>query len=206
MKGELFILSSPAGGGKTTIANLLMVEIPNLKRVVTCTTRKPRAGEREGVDYYFLTKQEFEKGIKEGKFLEYAVVHGNYYGTPKEEVEEKLSKGFDLLLVIDVQGMLQIKEKKNDVVTIFLLPPSIDELINRMKKRGDSPKEIEKRLETATKEIPYYKKYDYVVINDLLEKAKNNIKCIILAHRLKTSRFSSKMIKDDKLRELMSYG
>ncbi len=203
MKGELFILSSPAGGGKTTIANILIKEVPNLKRVITCTTRKPRNGEREGVDYYFLTEEEFERRIKEGKFLEYAVVHGNYYGTPKEEVEKELSKGFDLLLVIDVQGMLQIKSKKSDVVSIFLLPPSLDELINRMKKRGDSPEEIKRRLETAKKEIPQYKKYDYVVINDVLEKAKDEVKCIINSHRCKVSRFSPKVIKDDELRKLM---
>ncbi len=206
MKGELFILSSPAGGGKTTIASLLIKEVPNLKRVITCTTRKPRKGERDGVDYYFLTKEEFEKRIKEGSFLEYAVVHGNYYGTPKEEVEKELSKGFDLLLIIDVQGMLQIKSKKSDVVSIFLLPPSLEELVSRMRKRGDLPEDIEKRLETAKKEIPQYRKYDYVVINDVLEKAKDNVKCIILTHRLKISRFSPDMIKDEELRELIGHG
>ncbi|MBK3332183.1 guanylate kinase [Persephonella atlantica] len=203
MKGELFILSSPAGGGKTTIANLLIKEIPNLKRVITCTTRKPRTGEKDGVDYYFLTEDEFKKRIEEGKFLEYAVVHGNYYGTPKEEVEKELSKGFDLLLVIDVQGMLQIKSKKSDVVSIFLLPPSLDELIKRMENRGDSPEEIKKRIETAKKEIPQYKRYDYVVVNDVLEKAKNDVKCIIISHRHKTERFSLKLIKDEKLKRLL---
>ena len=202
-KGELFILSSPAGGGKTTLANLLVKEIPNLKRVITCTTRKPRPGEKNGVDYYFLSKEEFEKRIKENDFLEYAIVHGNYYGTPKKEVEEELQKGFDLLLVIDVQGMRQIVSNKKDVVTIFILPPSFDELVRRMKERGDSEEEIEKRLKTAKKEIPAWKEYNYVVINDNLEKAKENIKYIILSNRLKTERFDVSQIKDEELKKLM---
>jgi len=203
MKGELFILSSPAGGGKTTIANLVIKEIPNLKRVITCTTRKPRSGEKDGMDYYFLPVEEFEKRIKEDKFLEYAVVHGNYYGTPKDEVEKELSKGYDLLLVIDVQGMRQIKKIRPETTSIFLLPPSVDELVRRMKQRGDPPEEIKKRLQTAKKEIPAWKEYDYTVINDNIEKAKENVKYIILSHRLKTSRFDPEVIKDKKLRELM---
>ncbi|WP_297456652.1 guanylate kinase [Persephonella sp.] len=202
-KGELFILSSPAGGGKTTLANLLIQEIPNLKRVITCTTRKPRPGEKNGVDYYFLSREEFEKRIRENDFLEYAVVHGNYYGTPKKEVEDELQKGFDLLLVIDVQGMRQIVSNKKDVITIFILPPSLDELVKRMKERGDSEEEIQKRLETAKKEIPAWKEYNYVVINDNLDKAKENLKHIILSSRLKTNRFDLSQIKDEKLKKLM---
>ena len=202
-KGELFILSSPAGGGKTTLANLLIKEIPNLKRVITCTTRKPRPGEKNGVDYYFLSKEEFERRIKENDFLEYAIVHGNYYGTPKKEVEEELQKGFDLLLIIDVQGMRQIVSNKKDVVTIFILPPSLDELVRRMKERGDSEEEIQKRLKTAKKEIPAWKEYNYVVINDNLDKAKENIKYIILSNRLKTERFDLSQIKDEELKKLM---
>jgi len=203
MKGELFILSSPAGGGKTTIATSLVNEIPKLKRVITCTTRQPRAGEKNGVDYYFLSREEFEEKIKRKEFLEYATVHGNYYGTPKKEVEEELEKGYDLLLVIDVQGMRQIKKNKQDVITVFLLPPSLDELKKRMEKRGDSPEEIEKRLETARKEIPAWREYDFIVINDTLGKAKEDVKRIILAQRLKTRRFDPSQIKDTKLRELM---
>lgn len=203
MKGDLFILSSPAGGGKTTIANLLVKEIPKLKRVVTCTTREPRPGEKNGVDYFFLSKEEFEKRVKKNEFLEYAIVHGHYYGTPKREVEEELSKGYDLLLVIDVQGMRQIKSNKKDIITIFIIPPSLDELISRMKKRGDSPEEIKKRLETAKKEIPAWKEYDYIIVNDILEKAKENIKLIILSNRLKSKRFDINTIKDRSLKELM---
>jgi len=109
MKGELYIISAPAGGGKTTIVSLLLNEIPNLTRAITCTTRKPRKGEINGKDYIFLSKEEFENQIKEGRFLEYALIHGNYYGTPKEEVEKLLNNGKDVILVIDVQGMKQIK-------------------------------------------------------------------------------------------------
>ncbi|WP_456383545.1 guanylate kinase [Persephonella sp.] len=203
MKGELFILSSPAGGGKTTIASLLIKEIPKLKRVITCTTRKPRPGEKDGVDYYFLSVDEFERRIRENRFLEYAVVHGNYYGTPKDEVEEELLKGYDLLLVIDVQGMRQIKKARPETVTIFLLPPSLDELVRRMEHRGDPPEEIEKRLQTAKKEIPAWREYDYTVINDILERAKEDVKYIILSNRLKTERFNPEKIKDNSLRELM---
>ena len=203
MEGELFILSSPAGGGKTTISDILIKEIPKLKRVITCTTRKPRPSEKDGIDYYFLSKQEFEDRIKKGEFLEYAVVHGNYYGTPKKEVEAELKEGYDLLLVIDVQGMRQVKKNKKEVVTIFLLPPSIDELRKRMEKRGDSEEDIKRRIETAKKEIPAWKEYDFVVINDKIQKAKENIKHIILSQRLKTSRFDPDVIKDSKLKRLM---
>jgi len=202
MKGELFIISAPAGGGKTTIVNMLLKEIPNLERVITCTTRKPREGEKDKVDYFFLSKEEFEEGIKNGKFLEYAKVHDNYYGTPKEEVEKLLNEGKDLILVIDVQGMKQIKEKMS-IVSIFILPPSLDELINRMKKRGETEEEIRKRLETAKKEIPNWKYYDFIVVNDILEKAKNEIKSIIISRRLRRERFDLNILKDEKLKELM---
>ncbi|RMD46279.1 MAG: guanylate kinase, partial [Aquificota bacterium] len=189
MKGELYIISAPAGGGKTTIVSLLLKEIPDLARVITCTTRKPREGEINGKDYIFLSKEEFEKWIKEGKFLEYALVHENYYGTPKEEVEKLLNNGKDVILVIDVQGMKQIKGKIKPMTTIFIIPPSLDELVNRMRKRGDSKEEIDKRLETAKTEFKQWKDYDYIIINDILEKAKEDIKRIILANKNKTERF-----------------
>ncbi len=203
IKGELFVLSAPAGGGKTTLANLLLKEVPNLVKITTCTTREPRPGEKNGVDYFFLSKEEFERKIKEGAFLEYAVVHGNYYGTPKEEVLKEINKGNDVLLVIDVQGMRQIKRNFKEVVTIFLIPPSFEELINRMRKRGDSEEEIKKRLETAKKELKAWREYDYIVINDIMEKAKEDLKKIILANRLKTTRFSPEILGDKILKELM---
>ncbi len=202
LRGELFVISAPAGGGKTTIVNMLLKEVPNLVRAITCTTRKPRDGEEDGKDYYFLTKEAFEESIKNDKFLEYAKVHDNYYGTPKDEVEKLLNEGKDVILIIDVQGMRQLR-KKIKLNAIFILPPSLEELINRMKKRGESEEEIKKRLETAKKELPAWKEYDYVVVNDVLEEAKENIKKIILSHRLKRERFDVSTIKDPMLRELL---
>ncbi|WP_457642155.1 guanylate kinase [Persephonella sp.] len=199
-------MSSPAGGGKTTLSKLLLQEISNLTRIITCTTRKPRPGEKDGVDYIFLTKEKFERLIKENAFLEYAVVHGNYYGTPKNTVLKEIEKGNDVLLIIDVQGMRQIKSNMDNVITIFLIPPSLEELINRMKKRGDTEEEIKKRLETAKKEFPAWKEYDYIVINDVLEEAKEAVKRIILSNRYKKSRFDIDLIKDTKLKELMKNG
>ena len=209
MKGEIFILSAPAGSGKTTISHFLLKEIPNLKMITTCTTRKKREGEIEGKDYYFLTKEEFQRGIKNGEFLEYAVVHGEYYGTPKRAVIEEIEKGNDVLLIIDVQGMKSIKnilKGKVEITTIFILPPSIEEVINRMKKRGDTEVEIKKRLETAKREIPNWKYYDYLIINDNLEEAKNKTKMIVLTQRNKTKRFDVNIIKDNFIRGLMLDG
>ncbi len=203
IKGELIVLSAPAGGGKTTLANLLLSEIPNLVKITTCTTRKPRPGEVNGVDYFFLSKEEFEKKIEEGECLEYALVHGNYYGTPKSEVIKEINKGNDVLLIIDVQGMRQIKKNFNNVTAIFIIPPSFDELIRRMKKRGDTEEEIKKRLETAKKELKAWKEYDFIVINDILDRAKEDLKSIILSSRLKTSRFSPEYLRDKTLKHLM---
>lgn len=203
MKGNLYIVSSPAGGGKTTITNLLLEELSFLKKITTYTTRQKRKNEIDGVDYVFLTKEVFEKLISENAFLEYAIVHGNYYGTPKKEVFDLIEKGFDAILVIDVQGMKQVKQIYPEVITIFILPPSIDELVSRMKIRGESEEEIQKRVNTAKNEIPYWKEYDYIVINDNLLEAKDKIKSIIIAERCKTSKFDLDIIKDENLKSLM---
>lgn len=203
MRGNLYIISSPAGAGKTTLVNILLEEIPFLRRIVTYTTRNKRKNEIDGVDYIFKTKEEFETLIKEDAFLEYALVHGNYYGTPKKEVDKLLDEGYDVVLVIDVQGMRQIKSKISDLITIFILPPSIDELIARMKVRGETQEEIEKRLNTAKKEFPSWKEYDYIVINDNLEQAKNQIKCIIMSNRAKREKFSPSQILDETLRSYL---
>ncbi|WP_456399891.1 guanylate kinase [Persephonella sp.] len=202
----VYVLSSPAGGGKTTISNLILKEIPNIKRIVTCTTRKPREGEVNGRDYIFLSLDEFKEKIKNNEFLEYAVVHGNYYGTPKDQVLNYINEGLDVLLVIDVQGMRQIKKNMNEIISIFLIPPSIDELINRMKKRGETEEEINKRINTAMKELPAWKEYDYVIINDVIETAKESVKYIILSNRLKKDRFDINKIIDPKLREVLLHG
>lgn len=203
MRGNLYVISSPAGGGKTTIVNLLLEELPFLKRVVTYTTRTKRKNEIDGVDYVFKTKEEFENLISAGAFLEYAVVHGNYYGSPRKEVEDYINQGYDVVLVIDVQGMRQVKSNFPQVITVFILPPSLEELVSRMKVRGESDEEIEKRLKTAYSEIPAWKEYDYVVVNDNLEDAKNQIKCIMTANRLRRDRFDTCQIKDETLKSIM---
>jgi len=203
IKGELFIISSPAGAGKTTLTNLLLEEDEKLKRVITYTTRKKRKNEIDGVDYVFVTKEVFELMIKENAFLEYAIVHGNYYGTPKKETFELLNQGYDVILVIDVQGMKQIKSAIPEAISIFILPPSLKELESRMRIRGESEEEIQKRLETAEREIPHWKEYDYVIINENLLESKENLSHIIKSQRFKRQRFDLSLIKDDELRSLM---
>jgi guanylate kinase (EC 2.7.4.8) len=132
----LFVLSAPSGAGKTTVANFIIRDVENIRRVITATTRPKREGEVEGVDYIFLTVEEFEQGIREGMFLEYAKVYGNYYGTPKDQVLKNEEEGYDSLLVIDVQGAMTIKRNFPDSVLVFLLPPSIEELRRRLLTRG----------------------------------------------------------------------
>lgn len=203
MRGNLYVISAPAGAGKTIITNMLLNELDFLQRVVTVTTRQKRVNEIDGVDYIFKTEEEFKQMIENGELLEYAVVHGNYYGTPRKQVEEYLSQGYDVVLVIDVQGMRQVKANFPEVITIFILPPSLKELIARMKVRGDDEREIEKRIKTATSELPAWKEYDYIVINDNLERATNSIKCIIVSNRLKRDKFDVRIIEDEEIRKYL---
>jgi guanylate kinase len=184
-KGYVYILSAPSGTGKTTIGNLLLKQLPFLERVITATTRQPREGEKHGVDYYFLQEEEFKRKIEEGFFLEWAKVYRYFYGTPKSEVKRITDQGKDALLIIDVQGALQVKKILPNAVSIFLLPPSLEELKSRLLNRGE--KELELRLEWAKGEIPCAKHFDYVVVNDILQKAVEEIKSIMIANRRKVS-------------------
>ncbi|NPB05615.1 MAG: guanylate kinase [Aquificae bacterium] len=184
-KGFVYVLSAPSGTGKTTVGNLLLKEVPFLERVVTATTRPPREGERHGVDYYFLSEEDFKRKIKEDRFLEWAKVYRYYYGSPKSEVERILSEGKDALLIIDVQGAFEVKRKLPNAVLIFLLPPSLEELRRRLQKRGE--RELEERLEWAKKELPCARHFDFVVVNDELEKAVSEIKSIMVANRRKAA-------------------
>jgi len=152
-----------------------------LERVITATTRAPREGETHGVDYYFLKEEDFRRKIEEGFFLEWAKVYKYYYGTPREEVERIISSGKDALLIIDVQGAFQVKRLFPEAITIFLLPPSLKELENRLKLRGE--KELKLRLEWAKKELPCAKYFDYVVVNDILNRTVEEIKSIMVANR-----------------------
>jgi len=183
-KGYVYILSAPSGTGKTTVGNLLLKELPFLERVITATTRKPRAGEVDGKDYYFLSEEDFLNKIESGFFLEWAKVYRYYYGTPKSEIERIISQGKDALLIIDVQGAFQVKKLLPNAVGIFLLPPSLEELERRLTQRGE--REIRERLEWAKKELPCARFFDYAVVNDQLEKTVEEIKAIMVANRRRT--------------------
>lgn len=186
-KGLLFILSAPAGTGKTTIAQMLCEKFPRIVKSISNTTREPRADEKDGVDYYFTSREEFEQKVNNGEFLEHATVFDDYYGTSKERVIEELEKKKHVLLVIDTQGALQVKEKM-DAILIFLCPPSIEELRERMIHRQTETKEsIEKRLHAAEKELSMKKYYDYQIINRDLDVAFHAMQSIVIAeeHRIR---------------------
>ncbi len=188
-KGILLVLSGPSGAGKGTVCHEVRKRLENMKYSISATTRKPRVIEREGREYFFLTKEDFEQKIKEGKFLEYAMVYDNYYGTPKDYVDEILENGYDCILEIDPQGAMQIKERMDDAVFIFIAPPSMEELKKRLTFRGtEKPEEIAKRLGNAQKEFKNLPNYDYVIVNDKIEKAVQEVEAIIKAEKLKTCR------------------
>ena len=179
----LFVITGPSGCGKTTLVSRIMDQIKNLEFSVSHTTRKKREGEKEGRDYYFIKKEKFLRMIEEDLFAEWAVVHGNYYGTSKREIERKITMK-DLILDIDVQGAHQIKEKHKKAVFVFILPPSLQVLKKRLQERGkDSPETIKRRLDTAKKEIRHYPLFDYIIINDELEEAVEELKSVIISKR-----------------------
>ena len=186
--GRLFVISASSGTGKTTLAHELLKEDKNLVASVSCTTRAPRPNERDGKDYFFVTKKEFFDIKKKNGFLEWANVFGRYYGTPKKRVEEHLSRGRDVLLLIDVQGAKKVKKTKNDAVFIFLVPPSKQELKRRLEKRGtDSKREIGHRYRIATRELVELndlKLCDYRIVNRYIPVAREVLKGIIRAERL----------------------
>jgi len=188
--GLLIVISGPAGTGKGTVVGKLLEKNPNIKLSISKTTRKPRPGEKEGVNYFFVSREQFEEEIKNERFLEYAEYNNNYYGTPKDFVFETLEKGFDVILEIETKGALQIKKVFSDAVLIFLLPPSIEELYKRLVKRGtESEDEIKARLEIAKNEIKLVPEYDYCVINDNVDDATEKIQKIIEVEKLKSRRF-----------------
>lgn len=187
-KGRMFILSAPSGAGKTTVAQQILAQVPQLKRSISYTTRTPRAHEKEGVDYFFISLEEFQQKIAAGEFLEWAVVHGNYYGTSQTVIQRELEAGWDFLLVIDVQGAASLQKRKVDGVFIFLLPPSLESLVTRLRQRGsESEAEIVKRLDRAREEMLLYWRYDYVVINDTVPEAVKTLESIIYAERCRPS-------------------
>lgn len=183
-QGVLFVISAPSGSGKTTLCSRLVDSLPDLSRSISMTTRPPRSGERDGVDYIFIGKDEFLRRMKRNEFLEWAKVFGEYYATPKKYVTHLLSKGQDVLLSIDVQGAMKIKRLGMRAIYIFVLSPSMSVLKERLKHRStDSKKEIKKRLTVAKRELTYLPKYDYVVVNNMLESALDNLRSIVIAER-----------------------
>jgi guanylate kinase len=179
----LYVISGPSGAGKSTLCSRVLDDFKGTEFSVSHTTRKRRKGEVEGKDYYFVSQEEFKSMIKEDRLAEWAVVHGQYYGTSKREIEKKGAKG-DLLLDIDIQGAQQIKEKYKKAVFIFIMPPHFRDLKRRLKIRGqESSVSVQKRLEVARKEIRYYHQFDYVVINDELERSVLELESIIRSTR-----------------------
>ena len=189
-KGLLIIISGPAGSGKGTIVSRLR-ELAPFDFSVSATTRSPRPGEQHGVHYYFVDKADFESKIREGEMLEYAQYVGNYYGTPKKPVEDALNEGKNIILDIEVQGALQIKEKMPEAIMIYVLPPDYETLLARIRGRGTETEEvIQKRMNQAKNEIKTFHSYDYVVINrdGGIERAAQDILSILYAEKMRTLR------------------
>lgn len=176
----MIAVSAPSGAGKSTICNALLKKHDNLKLSISSTSRAPRGIEKDGVEYYFLSQDLFLKKISENAFLEYEEVHGKYYGTMKEKVQEMLDQGFDVLLDIDVNGAINLKKSYPDTVLIFIKPPSLEELRKRLEERGTETKEqIDKRMERTRYEFEQSKKFDYVIINNILGDAIGEMERII---------------------------
>ncbi len=189
-QGILIVVSGPSGCGKSTVDNMLIKERKNIIMSISDTTRAKREGEENGVDYNFITKEEFEKNIEENKYLEYAKVHSNkYYGTPSTFVNKKLKEGKDVILEIDIEGAKTIKEKRSDAVFIFIMPPSMKILKSRLVGRKTETKEqLVERFKTAYKEINEVSKYNYVIVNDKLEDSVKRMNSIIDAEKSRVDR------------------
>lgn len=185
MKGRLFIIAGCSGVGKGTLLNLFLEKHSQIKLSISATTRKPREGEIDGVNYFFLTKDEFLNSVKNDEFIEWAEFSGNFYGTKKSFVQKTLDKGIDLILEIEVQGAKQVKEKMPDAVSIFIMPPSIETLENRLRGRHTEDEEtIQKRLHEADREIEAGKSFDYKIVNDNIEDALFNLTKIFEKERI----------------------
>lgn len=183
-RGNLIIISAPSGSGKTSLARGLLEELKGILFSVSYTTRRKRKGERDGIEYFFVSEETFRGMIEGRKFLEWAHVYGNYYGTSRGFVEETLSEGSDVLLDIDVQGALEVWSKVPEAITVFVMPPSFQVLEERLRKRGlDDEEVIENRLRIARREIRYHKEYQYLLINENIRQSVEELKAIVVAAR-----------------------
>ncbi len=184
LRGILFVVSSPSGGGKGTLIQRVLKQMPNLGYSVSYTTRAPRNGEVDGREYFFVTPEKFDAMAAAGEFLESARVHGKLYGTSRHQVSREVFAGRDIILEVDVQGAASVRELVTDSVSIFILPPSVEILRQRLIDRGtDSSEELELRLRNAPTELKHYKAFDYVIINDQVDRAAGQLSCIIEAER-----------------------
>lgn len=206
-KGLLTVISGPSGCGKNSVINELMKRRNNCWLSISCTSRNPRGNDQNGVDYYFLTRDEFEEEISNDSFLEYAEYTGNYYGTPKKYIQEHLNNGEDVILEIEIQGALKVKEKVKEAVFIFIMPPSMKELRRRLENRNtDSTSKIDERFKRAYTEINEVSKYNYVIVNDEISHAANKIDSILTAERCRVDRIEEVFLnsEEEKTHETLS--
>jgi guanylate kinase len=200
-KGNLFIVSAPSGAGKTTLCKKLVSTLPNLRFSVSYTTRQPRLEEINNRDYTFISREDFRSMIEKGEFIEWAEVHDELYGTSRKRLEELMESGSDVILDIDTQGAMQIKNKFKEGIYVFILPPSLDILRKRLEDRlTDREEIIEKRINRAISEIKTYTEYDYVIINDILEKAIKELESIVIAQRTRTKMINPLWIEEEFLK------
>ena len=205
-RGSLVIISGPSGAGKDTVVEGYLKKHKNAWLSISCTSREMRPGDKEGKSYYFISKEEFEDKIEAGDFLEYALYNGNYYGTPKEHIEEHLQAGEDVILVIEVQGALKVKEIVPEAICIFIMPPSMKELRKRLVARKTETKEkILNRFKTAYQEINLVSNYNYVVINDEVKNAVDKVAAILLSEKCRVDRIEEVYLDnaEEEIHELL---
>lgn len=196
------MVSAPSGAGKTTLCKEVISLVPGLRYSISYTTRQPRPGEVHGRDYFFVDERVFQDMAQRNEFAEWAPVYGHFYGTPRSTLSELMEKGVDVLLEIDAQGAMQIKKKYPDAVYIYILPPSLEALRIRLQQRGgDSPEEIQRRLQKAREEVWSYREYFYIVRNDDMKQALRDLEAIIIAERIKTKRLDIAWLEENFIRE-----